>query len=183
MTIEDEELGPAVGRMLVTVFEAIESWSRREQASREIPIRHPVLEKVFKVPVPLPLISNVVVRKELDGETIAWFDVCGRKYTFKREYLVDGVSLASLPDPLASVQNFIASSRGSFVTRLRLLDEGERVLFMGANPGEVEAFAPGRWMEDFLRLFEAIAKQAHEEAAETMLKICRLGYWTGRESE
>src|SRR6266853_2877134 len=133
MTIDDEELGPAVGRMLVTVSEAIESWSRREQASREIPIRQPALEKVFKVPVPLPLISNVVVRKERDEETIAWFDVCGRKYTLKSEYLINGVSLASLPYPLASVQNLFASGRGSLGTRLRLLDQGERLLFIVAN--------------------------------------------------
>lgn len=177
MTIEREELGPAVGRVLLKVFDAIESWSQREQASREIPARAPALERLFGPPAPLPLVSNLVVRRELNEQVIAWLDLHSRKYTFKRDYLLDGNLLATLPDPHASLREFFASGSGTLGVQLCLLEQSERSIFTAAIPGEVETFIPGKWVEDFLALYEAIAKQAHEEAARTMLDICRLGYW------
>ncbi len=167
MAIEDEDdVSPAIGRMLFTVFEALEDWCRREQAaSREVPTFAPAVEKYFSPPPPLPLVSNVVVRKEPNAEVTAWLDLRDHKYTLRRDYLMDGDSLDSLR------------------VRLSLLDHSERLLFVATIPGEVEAFAPGRWVEDFLRLFEAIVEQAREEGATMMLKICRLGYWTGEGSE
>jgi hypothetical protein len=159
MTIGDEEVGPAVGRMLGRVFDAMQDWSRRDRASA-------LAHRLEDPPAALPSVSNIVVRNDSD-ETIVWFQLCERKYTFKREYLIDGVSLTSLPDSLASVRDLIASpSDHAFALRLCLLDHSERVLFVGTDPrkhesfgtspGEVEAFTPGRWVEDFLRLSEAL---------------------------
>jgi hypothetical protein len=122
----------------------------------------------FETPSPLPRISNLVVRKEADGEVVGWFSLQDRRYSFTHEYLVYDVSLASL--------------RAARV-RLTLVDGTEQVLFRGTFPCEdtstcgIEAFTPGRWIRDFLQLFEAISAQAHEEMAKTMLKIARLGYW------
>jgi len=178
MTIGYEELGPAVGRILVEVFDDIETWSRREQASREIPALAPTLERHVVPPPPLPLVSNLVVRREPNEETIAWLDLHSRKYTFQREYLLDGNPLGALRDAHASLREFFASRRGTLAIRLSLLDHSERLLFRATVPGEIEAFIPGRWVEDFLALSEAIARQArpaHEEMLRTMLRLSRLG--------
>ena len=122
----------------------------------------------FGTPSPLPQMSNLVVRKETDGEVVAWFGLQDRGYSFTHEYLVHDVSLASF--------------RAARV-RLTLVDGTERVLFKGTflcedtSLCEIEAFNSGRWIQDFLELFEAISAQAHEELAKTMLRIARLGYW------
>ena len=178
MTIGYEELGPAVGRILVEVFDDIEAWSRREQASREIPGRAPILEGHVEPLPPLPLVSSLVVRREPNEETIAWLDLHSRKYTLQREYLLDGNLLGTLCDAHASLREFFASRRGTLAIRLRLLDHSERLLFSATVPGEVEAFIPGRWVEHFLALSEAIASQArpaHEEMLRAMLRLSRLG--------
>lgn len=169
--MDTEDVGPAVNdplhlaRNLLTVFEALEDWCRREQASREVPTFAPAVEKYFSPPPPLPLVSNVVVRKEPDAEVTAWFDLRDHKYTLRRDYLMDGDALDSLR------------------VRLSLLDRSERLLCVATIPGEVEAFTPGRWVEDFSRVSEAILEQAREQWVTAMLKICRLGFWTGQETQ
>jgi hypothetical protein len=163
MTVSTEELGPAVGRTLFTIFDTIENWFRTERASRDLRTM-----ALFRTPSAIPLISNLVVRKEETGEVVAWFRLQDRGYAFTHEYLVKDTSLASL--------------RASRV-RLTLTDATERVLFKGTSPCEdmssceVEDFAPGSWIQDFLRLFEAISRKAHEEMSKNMLRIARLGYW------